>query len=171
VGTVPAEFVPWIREQRKAEFAALALRWRALEGREASLQRRFKAKGPDGMRDDDWALLEVTAKQRDSLEAEVLAFWEQPGFLPLEDFLVTTLDADAVAKVPEHEWPIHLRRPKGPPSRERPDAEWLDWLVPLSRAAVRVVRDAMASAPLTAEEIAEAVECYRGVNSTGGVGG
>lgn len=157
---VPEEALPWLRQQRKAEFEALVLRLQAAEQRCASVSRRVQVKGPEGMRDEDWQLLQAAHTERERVEADIAGFWDQAGFLPLADFLAAYLDAtggDEYVPMTEAEWQVHMRRLHAePPGARGADLEWLAWLTPPSRAVVEYIRETMAGG-ITADEVRRAV--------------
>jgi hypothetical protein len=161
VDTVPAESdIGWIRAARKAEFDRLVL---VLD----AVAQRIRVAVSQIDSDADWERLHAAYLQQDSVTAEVIVFWEQPGFLPLGDFLTRYLDVDAAygggpspVDMTREEFAMHMLRPTVVPDARGGAAEWVDWLQPASAALVRLVRDVMRK-PLGPFEIEEVLQRRR----------
>ena len=99
--------------------------------------------------------------------AEITAFWEQEGLLPLGDFLTRYLDVDAAygggpspVDMTREEFAVHMLRPMAVPDARAGAAEWFPWLQPLPSALLKFVRDVMRK-PLGPGEIEEVLHRRR----------
>ena len=150
----------WIRSARKAEFDRLLLVLDAVAQRIRVVVSQIDS-------DADWERLQAAYFQRDSVMAEITAFWEQPGLLPLGDFLTRYLDVDAAygggpspVDMTREEFAMHMLRPMAVPDARAGAAEWVPWLQPLPSALLKFVRDVMRK-PVGPGEIEEVLHRRR----------
>ena len=112
--------------------------------------RSGSARGPqpeavnlDALRDADWDLLAAAYRERDVVSADITAFWDEPGFLSLVDFLTAmqfSQEGD-LASITDAEMAVHLcRRPGIDAAYDRGDAEWLEFAAPLPRSVTALLR-------------------------------